>query len=119
MCWDQTRPSWAITMRKSSTPLFADWPEEWVALNQWIIDHLDPHTFEYLRALRPAGRYELGGVVMYLLHGEIDESVKPVLRDAPDDTFSVLAEDSNCPFVLFGHTHVQFTRNIGESCRTC
>jgi|TARA_Y100000310_G_scaffold344084_1_gene455025 putative phosphoesterase len=93
--------------------LIADWPKEWVAFNQWILDHLDDHVIERLRALRPAGRYELAGVVMYLHHGELEKSAKPALPDAPDDTFSMMDEGRECPLILFGHTHVQFERSIG------
>jgi protein phosphatase len=91
---------------------FAHWPAEWVALNEWLIEHLKPEAIEPLRAYLPAGRYQLGGLDMYLHHGDLKKPTPPALPDAPDDSFRAIDGDSDCPLVLFGHTHVQFTRRI-------
>ena len=94
--------------------LFAHWPEEWIALNEWIIDRLDKTTTDPLREYLPAGCYEVGGFEMYLHHGELAKGAPAALPDAPDESFQAMDGDSDCPLVLFGHTHVQFTRKIGD-----
>jgi len=93
---------------------FAHWPAEWVALNEWLIDRLEPRAIEPLRTYLPAGQYEVGGLEMYLHHGELDKGKPAALPDAPDDSLQAMDGDSDCPLVLFGHTHVQFTRHIGD-----
>lgn len=94
--------------------IFAGWPEEWVALNMWLIDHLDAAAVEPLKNYLPAGTYELGGLEFFLHHGELKKPEHPVLPDAPDESFLALDGDSECPLVMFGHTHVQFTHRIGD-----
>ena len=91
--------------------LYASWPDEWVALHDWILDRLDKSAYEYIRGYSPAGRYTVGGVDMYLHHGEIDKSFPKILPNAPNESF--LALESDGPLTLFGHTHVQFERQIG------
>jgi len=94
--------------------LFAHWPEEWVALNEWIIERLEASSIEPLREYLPAGQYEIGGLKMFLHHGELEKPTPAALPDAPDESFSTMDGDSECPLILFGHTHVQFTRTIGD-----
>ena len=94
--------------------LFAHWPAEWVALNEWIIERLDSSTTAPLQDYLPAGQYGVGGLEMFLHHGEIEKSLPAPLPDSPDETFSAMDGDSDCPLVLFGHTHVQFTKRIGD-----
>ena len=45
---------------------FAHWPKEWVALNEWIIETLDPAVIQSFADYQPNGHYELGGLEMYL-----------------------------------------------------
>ena len=40
--------------------LYANWPDEWVALHDWILDRLDESAQEYIRGYSPAGRYTVG-----------------------------------------------------------
>ena len=94
--------------------IFANWPKNWVALNEWLIERIEPDAVEALRAYQPAGRYEVGGIDMFLHHGEFGKTVPAALPDAPDESFSMMDGDSDCSLVLFGHTHVQFTRRIGK-----
>lgn len=93
---------------------FSHWPAEWVALNEWIIESLDSEVLTLLGAYLPAGQYEVGGLEMFLHHGDFDRGIPAALPDAPDDSFLAIDGSSDCPVVLFGHTHVQFTRRIGD-----
>ena len=94
--------------------LFAHWPEGWIALNEWIIESLGREVIDRVRAFKPAGEYQVGGISMYLHHGELEKGVPSPLPDSPAESFLAMGSESRCPLVLFGHTHVQFTRTIGE-----
>ena len=92
---------------------FANWPPQWLALNHWILDHFDPAGYEFLRGLKEAGEYVEGGLRMYLHHGLLPDGPRNALPDSPDEHLLMLAEGSDCPIVLFGHSHVQFRRTVG------
>lgn len=91
---------------------FAGWPATWLALNNWIIDNFDPAGYEFVRNLKPDGEYVEDGIRMCLKHGELAGKVRNALPDTPDERLLELAGGSDCPFVLFGHSHVQFRRGI-------
>lgn len=91
---------------------FARYPAQWLALYHWVLDAFDPAGYEFVRSLKPEGEYLEGGVRMLLKHGELPDKPKQALPDTPDDRLAVLAEGSDCPFVLFGHSHIQFRRVI-------
>lgn len=91
---------------------FAQWPNNWKAWNQWIIDSLEPESAEFLQSLKPEGEYTVGDLQMYLTHGELAGKVRHVLPDATDDHMTALAAGNDSPIVLFGHSHIQFTRTI-------
>lgn len=91
---------------------FAYWPPDWLALNRWCLDTLDDSGYEFLRCLKPEGEYAEGGVRMLLKHGVILDKPHLGLPDTPDDHLATLATDSDCPNVLFGHSHIQFTRTV-------
>lgn len=94
--------------------LFAHWPEDWLALNNWLVERLSDAAVAPLRDYLPPGRYEVGGSQMYLHHGDLPKPQPAVLPDAPDESFHALDNGSDCRTVMFGHTHVQFTRRIGD-----
>ncbi len=94
--------------------IFEHWPQEWVALNMWVIERLTDAAIAPLKKYLPAGKYEVGGLEMFLHHGELEKPTPAALPDAPDESFRAMDGDSNCPLVMFGHTHVQFTKRIGD-----
>ena len=91
---------------------FVGWPPQWLALTQWILDTLDSSGYELLRRLKPEGEYVVGGIRMFLHHGVLPEKPRQGLPDTPDDRLAALAAGSDCPVVLFGHSHIQFSRVI-------
>ncbi len=93
--------------------LFANFPEQWLAFFNWVLDTFDPNGFEFLRSLKPPGDYEEDGVRMHLHHGFIKGGPRHALPTSPDEHLLNIAEGSDAPFVLFGHSHIQFTREIG------
>ena len=93
---------------------FAHYPIEWIALNQWIIDHLDSGARELLQGFKNAGCHSIADTKMFLHHGEMGKHIPAAIPGAPDESFAALDGDSDCPLILFGHTHVQFSQKIGN-----
>lgn len=87
-------------------------PGYWQALYDWIFDVFDPSGYEYLRQMRPGGDYEVDGIRMCLRHGTLPGALRRALPDSPDEVLVRLAQESDCPYVLFGHSHVQFRRTV-------
>ena len=94
--------------------IYAKWPPEWVALNNWIVAQLDSGAEEKLKRFTRNGHYEIGGINLYLHHGELEKGEPAALPNAPDATFAKLDPGNETNLVLFGHTHVQFKREIGD-----
>ena len=42
--------------------IFAAWPPEWVALNEWILERLDASSIRGIEAFTTAGQYQLDGL---------------------------------------------------------
>ena len=91
--------------------LYAKLPPEWIALNDWLLERLDKAAFTRLAAYQPAGHFKIGGIDMFLHHGELPKPTEPALPDSPESSFTAL-EAHGCEWVLFGHTHIQFSRLV-------
>ena len=91
----------------------ANAPAAWRAVLDWTLDVFDPAGYEYLRKLRAGGDYEVNGVRMCLRHGNLPGDLRRALPDSPREALVRLADGSDCPYVLFGHSHIQFRRTIG------
>ncbi len=91
---------------------FAGYPKTWLALYEWVLDNFDPEGYELVRALKPAGEYVEDGITMCLRHGVLPGKVRNALPDSPDESLMLLADGSKSDYVLFGHSHVQFSRVI-------
>lgn len=94
--------------------LVAGWPEQWRALNDWVFENFEPKGFDFLRTLQPGGDFVAGGIHMCLQHGTVPGKLRHALPDTPNEALVEVAQGSDAPFVLFGHSHVQFSRMIGE-----
>ena len=91
---------------------FEGWPEPWLAYTRWILETLEPAGWELVRGLRPEGEYEVGGQRVFLHHGVLPDEPRQALPDTDDERLAALAGGSDCPLVLFGHSHIQFRRAI-------
>lgn len=94
--------------------IFANYPAQWLAFFNWVVDNFEPEGLEFLRTFQPPGEFEEDGIPMRLHHGLVEGGPRHTLPDSPDENFHIIAAGSDCPYVLSGHTHVQFTRVIGE-----
>lgn len=91
---------------------FEAWPAPWRAYTRWILDTLVPAGWELLRGLQPEGEYEVGGRRVFLHHGVLPDEPRQALPDTADERLAALAGGTDCPLVLFGHSHIQFRRTI-------
>jgi putative phosphoesterase len=91
---------------------FANFPPQWLAFYNWVIDNFDPSGFPFLQDLKPAGEYEVGGIRMCLHHGMVEGGPRHALPHSPDEDLLKLTNGSDALYVLFGHSHVQFSRTI-------
>ena len=103
--------------------LVENYPPTWKALNDWIFGQLVDSDYEFVRAnYVPEGDHEVGGIRMRLIHGTGPHGPeRNALPDSSDERLTSMADAawlggegprSDCPFVLFGHSHVQFQRVI-------
>jgi len=90
---------------------FSEWPRPWRAFAEWILHTLDASGRRVLRRLQPEGEVEVGGLRLYLTHGVLPGR-RQALPDTPDERLVSLAQGSDAPLVLFGHSHIQFRRTI-------
>ena len=91
---------------------FENWPAPWLAYTRWIVDALDSAGWELLRSLKPEGAYEVDGLRVFLHHGVLPDEPRQALPDTADERLIALAKGSDCPLVLFGHSHIQFRRTL-------
>lgn len=92
----------------------AKWPDGHKALMEWIYEKLTDADYRFLRSFSSPGEYELDGRIFVLAHGDENEEVRHVLPDSPDRYFDVFRYGNKQADVLFGHSHVQFSRSINN-----
>ncbi len=91
-----------------------NWPEPWRVLDNWVRRSLSSREFEYLRKLQSNGNYKVGGEDLHLCHGERKGRFRHLLPHSPIDDFLALTHDGDADRVLFGHSHVQFEKRVGN-----
>ena len=90
------------------------WPDEFKVYMEWIHQGLSADGVEFLRTFETAGQFRVDNKDWLLMHGDEAKSVRHILPDSPDAIFrEIVAAQSEIP-VLFGHSHVQFSRRIGN-----
>ena len=91
----------------------SNWPPEWKAFMNWCIDQLESSTIELISSYQPSGQYKVGDLDIFMHHGDLPNSLPDPLPDSPNESFESMDKGTNCPLILFGHTHIQFQRTIG------
>ncbi len=92
----------------------AKWPDGYKALMEWIYGELQDADYQFLRSFSSPGEYELDDRMYVLAHGDENTEVRHVLPDSPDRYFDVFRYGNKHADVLFGHSHVQFSRSIND-----
>lgn len=67
----------------------------------------------YLRSLPPEIRLEVGNVRLRLVHGSPRRMNEYLFEDRGEASLQRIAASADCDVLLFGHTHIPWTRIIG------
>lgn len=92
----------------------AQWPSGFKAFMDWIREEFDPQGFSFLRSFQKSAELEVDGKLFRCVHGDENREARHLLPDSPATSFEPLVESDAEATVLFGHSHIQFTRTIGE-----
>ena len=90
----------------------ANWPDGYKDLMAWIYDRFPDAGYKLLRSFSLSGEFVLDGQTYVLAHGDENETVRHVFPDSPDQLFEAFKYGNDVSHVLFGHSHVQFERNL-------
>jgi len=83
---------------------------------QWTREQLSPRNFEFLTSFPDTCILESQGLTMRLRHGVLSpEWGKRLWPDSSPKVFSGLAEQYPEPYILLGHSHVQFQTTHGRT----
>ena len=92
---------------------FEGWPAPWRAYTNWILETLEPAGWELLRGLQPEGEYEVGGLARVPApRRAAGRAAAGVARHRRTIGWPRWPGGTDCPLVLFGHSHIQFRRAI-------
>ena len=91
-----------------------NWPDGFKALMDWIYETFDASGYQLLQSFQKSGEFEVDGEPLVLAHGDENTTLRHVLPDAPDEEFAPLAGGSDLSRVFFGHSHIQFHRQVGN-----
>lgn len=94
--------------------LTENWPQPWKVFNDWVRDQLGYEDLEFLRKLTLDGDYRVGNADLHLCHGYVPGRVRHVIPYSPDEDFKAIATSSEATHVLFGHSHIQFRKRVGQ-----
>ncbi len=82
-------------------------PEDRKAI-RWTYDNLSKKSRKYLKSLPEEQRLEAGGKRILLTH----RSLSPIEPETPDESLRELAQLADADVIIFGHSHVPFSRQV-------
>jgi putative phosphoesterase len=80
---------------------------------EWTKAHTIADNKAFLRGLLPQIRFEADGKRVLLVHGSPRKINEYLFEDRPLSSFERLAQSSDADVILFGHTHVPYTKSAG------
>jgi len=80
----------------------------------WAKAHVTEENKAFLRTLPREIRLTLDGVRLLLVHGSPRRINEYLYEDRPDASFQHLAVTSDADAIFFGHTHIPYTRQVGD-----
>lgn len=80
----------------------------------WSYNQLSKKNRKFLRKLPEAMRIKFKGHSFLLVHGSPAANDDPVYVDTPDERLMELASSVDAEFILCGHTHKPFSREVGR-----
>lgn len=78
----------------------------------WTYSQLSRKSREYLSDLPMKKRLKINGNRFLLIHGSPAGYDDPIFIDTPEDRLRELTKLTNAEFVICGHTHKQFVREV-------
>jgi putative phosphoesterase len=81
---------------------------------RWTRAHVTPENKAFLRALPFEIRLEIGGRRVLLVHGSPRKLNEYLFEDRPDASFARLAAASAADVIVFGHTHLPYTKSVDD-----
>jgi putative phosphoesterase len=79
----------------------------------WTRGVVTPERKAYLRELFPELRREVAGTRLRFVHGSPRRMNEYLFADRDERSLERIAAGSDCDVLIFGHTHVPWTRDIG------
>lgn len=81
----------------------------------WTKAHTSDANKAYLRSLHPQIRFEQDGQRFLLVHGSPRKINEYLFEDKPDSTFERIAAGAEADVIVCGHTHRQYTKQVGNT----
>jgi putative phosphoesterase len=78
----------------------------------WTRARVTPENKAYLRSLHRELRFEAAGKRFLLVHGSPRRINEYLFEDRPLSSFQRLAASADADFLVFGHTHKPYTRQV-------
>jgi putative phosphoesterase len=82
---------------------------------RWSRAHTTPENKQYLRGLPMNLRLDLVGLHLLLVHGSPRKINEYLYADRPVATFERIAKVAGCDVLMFGHTHLPYQRQVGQT----
>jgi putative phosphoesterase len=79
----------------------------------WTRSVVDDERKAYLRSLVPEIRIEIGGLRVRMVHGSPRRMNEYLFEDRGEDSLERIAREADCDVLIFGHTHIPWSRRIG------
>ncbi len=80
---------------------------------EWTLEHTDPGSKDWMRALPFDLRFEVGAAAVHLVHGSPRKVNEYLFEDKPDRLYERLAAAEDAEVLVFGHTHKPWVRAHG------
>jgi putative phosphoesterase len=81
---------------------------------EWTKAHTTDENKAFLRTLQREIRFDVDGRRVLLVHGSPRKMNEYLFEDRPLSSFERLARSSNADVIVFGHTHVPYTKSAGD-----
>lgn len=78
----------------------------------WTKAHVTAENNAFLRTLLPEIRFSLGHTRILLVHGSPRRINEYLYEDRPLGSFQRLAKTANADAIIFGHTHIPYTKLV-------
>ncbi len=82
---------------------------------RWTQQHCSPASKAFLRGLPASMRAEHTGQQLLFVHGSLRSMNEHLFAGHPETTFERIAGTTDCDFLFFGHTHLPYQKQVGDT----